>query len=107
MGKLTAIAVAALLVVAVAMVSGWGNQTVLLCGLGIVVVIVFGAFWRITMTLEKHPELALLEGTEIIRYRQLELAAKNSPAIPITQAIADPSPPPPQEIEGPTEEEES
>ncbi|MCL4401799.1 MAG: hypothetical protein M1436_03915 [Acidobacteria bacterium] len=106
MGKLTAIAVTALLVVAVTMVSAWGNETVHLAGLGIIVVIVFAVFRRIAKTLEASPEVAILEGAEFIRYRQLEIAAKNIPAIPLTPAIPDPVPPPMQAIEGPTEEEE-
>ena len=65
-GKLTAIAVAAVVVCGIAMVCGWGNQTVILTAIGAVLVVVFGAFFEIRQTLEKHPELALLDGTELV-----------------------------------------
>ena len=102
-GKLTAICVAALLVIAVGMVSAWGNETVHLVAFGIIVFLVLVTFWRIAKTLEKHPELALMDGTEIIAYKRVELAAKNHPMLIDSMTIPDPAPP---QIEAPREEAE-
>jgi hypothetical protein len=72
------------------MVSAWGNETVHLAGLGIVVLLVFAAFWRIAKAIEKHPALALMDGSEIITYHKLQLA-KGNPSLPIdSQPIPDP-----------------
>ena len=102
-GKVTALSVTALLVTAVAMVSGWGKETLLLVGMGTVLIILLATFWMIHRTLEKYPDLALMDGTEIVAYRKIELAAKNRPMLSNSISISDPTPP---LIEGPREEEE-
>jgi len=102
-GKLTAITVAALLVVAVISVSSWNNEKVHIGGLIVVLFLVLAAFWRISRTLQKHPELALMDGTEIITFKRLEMAAKNQPILADSPMVSDPTP---LLIEPPTEDEE-
>jgi hypothetical protein len=92
-GKLAAITVAALIVVAVIMASAWNNERVHIGGLIVVVLLVLAAFWRIAKTLDKHPELALLDGTEIVTMKRLEMAAKNKPVLEGSPMISDPAPP--------------
>ena len=94
-GKLTVIAVAAILMCGVAMVSSWGQEHVAFVALALVFVIVVGVFYEIRKTLERHPQLALMDGAEIVTLRKIELAAKNSPILPIdAQPMQDPSQPP-------------
>jgi hypothetical protein len=92
-GKITALSVTALLVIAVAMISGWGKEALLFGGIGAVIVILLAAFWMIHRTLEKYPDLALMDGTEIVAYKKIELAAKNRPVLSDSVSISDPTPP--------------
>lgn len=57
-------------------------------------------------TLVKHPELALMDGTEIVALRKAEMAAKNTPIIDITPAIPNPVRKPHQVESGNDEEEQ-
>ena len=93
MGKLTVIAVAALLVSGVGMISGWGNQNVIFVCIAAVVLVVIVAFREIRQTLVNHPELALYDGSELLAYRRLEMATKDLPVLPSAPPISDPSVP--------------
>jgi hypothetical protein len=92
-GKKAAITNVALIVLAIALVAVWGKvYAVLLIALG--VLIVFGGSLKsIDKTLEKHPELALLDGTEMVAMKKLEMAAKNVPILPEAPLILDPEAP--------------
>jgi hypothetical protein len=68
-GKKTVIAVAAIIACAVAMISGWGNQTVILIALGGVLALVVIAYREINKTinqLEHLPRLAIMDGPELL-----------------------------------------
>jgi hypothetical protein len=106
-GKKTAIAVAAIITCGVGMVCGWGNQTVILIAIAAVVLIVVLAYRDINHTLEKFPELALMDGTEIVALRKAEMAAKNKIVIDITPAIENPRHPQEQMTAASEEQEES
>ncbi|MBZ5594562.1 MAG: hypothetical protein LAP39_20155 [Acidobacteriia bacterium] len=95
MGKLTAIAIAAILACCVALVSMWGQQAVAFVVLAVIILIVFGVFWEIRKTLEKHPELALMDGAEYVAYRRIQNAAKGQPTL-LTEAQPMPDPTPPR-----------
>jgi hypothetical protein len=70
-----------------------GNQTViLLLGAATIFVVVI-AFLQISKTLEKHAELALRDGTEIVSLRKAEMAAKSASQLPSGRAIPDPTAP--------------
>jgi hypothetical protein len=94
-GKKSVIAVVALIVIGIAFpVAGWmGLKEAIYAALALVVLIFFGAMKSIDSTLEKHPELALMDGMEIVAYKKVEMAAKNLPSIAETPRIADPNPP--------------
>ena len=49
---------------------------------------------------DKNPGVALLEGAELIRWKQVELAAKNLPSPPATPAVVDPTKPLPSILPG-------
>jgi hypothetical protein len=93
-GKKTVIAVAAIIACAVAMISGWGNQTVILIALGGVVTLVVIAYREINKTIEQleHlPGLAIMDGPELLALKKAEIAAaKNMRIVEITPTIADP-----------------
>ena len=77
-GKLSAITIVALLMCGVAMVCGFREANVILPALGGVVLLVVLAFREIKTTLLKHPELALLDGTEIVALRKAQMATKDA-----------------------------
>jgi hypothetical protein len=80
------------------LVAGWiGLKEAVYGALALVVVIFFGAMRSIDKTLEKHPELALMDGTEYVDYKKIEYAAKNMPEPPWdSRVIANPGGTPPQ-----------
>jgi len=93
-GKKTVITVVSLIVVGIAILALWGNVWAILALAALVVVIFFGSLNSIDTTLKAHPELALMDGTEILALRKAEMSAKNGVIVDVTPAIADPSPPP-------------
>jgi hypothetical protein len=105
-GKKTAIALAAIVTCGVGMVCGWGNELVILIAIGAVVLIVILAYRDINHTLKQFPDLALMDGTEIVALRKVELAAKNMTIVDVTPSIPDPKHPPRKELLAPEDEEE-
>ncbi|SDT17785.1 hypothetical protein [Bradyrhizobium canariense] len=47
-----------------------------------IVVLFFGYFAGVLWFANKHPDMALLEGAELVKWRQIEMAAKGQPALP-------------------------
>lgn len=83
-GKSAYVASAALLVLAVAAYS-LKDQTFLLC-IAILAVILFALFFVGALFFaHKNPGLALLEGAELIQWRQMDMAAKS---VPMDQQLA-------------------
>jgi len=60
----------------------------------------FGSLWFAN----KNPAQALLEGSELITWKSMEMAAKDMPKVPLTPAIPDPQNPiellPPETADG-------
>ncbi|HYM13233.1 MAG TPA: hypothetical protein VEU62_21010 [Bryobacterales bacterium] len=119
-GKKTAIAVTTLIVLAVALVALplslrlAGNIGALYVMIPAMLVVVAAVLWvyfdslrSIDNSVRTYPKLALLEGTDLVAYQQLEMemAAKNRPSIPEELPAPDPTPPT-RAIEAPVEEEE-
>src|SRR5437588_748666 len=71
------IALLALLVVAYSL-----KDTSYLLAIGcFVLVLFFGYFIGVLWFANRHPDLALLEGSELVKWRQIEMAAKEIPSI--------------------------
>jgi len=102
-GKIGAVGVTALIVIGAVVMSCWGNQLVHLAGLGTVFAIVLVVLFFIRQIVNEHPQLATLEGKQVVDFTQLQLAAKYHPALPDPSTSIDPEPP---MIEAPSEEEE-
>lgn len=98
-GKLTVLSVVALIVLAVALLSAWGNVEAVYVIVGVVFLVFGVAHFSIHKTLQKHPELALLDGTELVAYRkmEIEMAAKGF-EVPTAPAIPSPDRPPVLEL---------
>lgn len=47
-----------------------------------VLILFFGYFGGVLWFANKHPDMALLEGAELVKWRQIEMAAKETAAIP-------------------------
>lgn len=90
MGKKAVITVVALIVVAIAIVSLWGNVWPVLALAMLVVVLFFGSMKSIDDSVKANPDLSLLDGAEVVALRKAEMAAKNTTVIDITPAIANP-----------------
>ena len=103
MGKLTAAAISAIIVVGIIAISSWRDETVHLVSLALVALIVLACFWFIRQIVNEHPELATLEGKDVVDFTQLQIAAKHHPALPDASVSGDPEPP---LIEVPREEDE-
>lgn len=84
-GKKTVTACVTLLILGVAIIAMWGQVYPIL----VVVVLAFAVFYRfnesVDKTLKAHPDLALMDGTEIVRIREMELGAKGMPPSPNEQ----------------------
>lgn len=85
--KKTVIICVALIVLGVCALTLWHQTYAILAIAGIVLLIVFFGLRSIDGTLEKHPQLALMDGTEIIRYREIELASKDQKIIAPTGTL--------------------
>ena len=75
-GKQTVITVVAMIVIALALGSVWGNVAAVYVLVAVLVIIFFGALASIHKTLKDSPGLAMLEGSELVAYRKVELATK-------------------------------
>ncbi len=91
-GKQTAITVVVLIVLGIALLSVWGQTEAVYFIVATVVFVFLSALFAIHKTLAKHPELALLDGLELVEYKKLDIAAKNMRRIPDTIDAADPQP---------------
>jgi len=91
-GKKAAMGIAALLVLGIAIFAVWGKEYAVLMIVGMVFVVLLTSFLSIDKTLAAHPELALMDGSEIVRIREIEAgAAKDMTAvIPGQKPVAKP-----------------
>ncbi len=90
MGKTSYVAIAALIVLATAVArlgSDWMKLVVALVTLGLFLFYIISTH----RFADRNPGAALLEGAELIRWKQYELAAKNLPSPPATPLTADPT----------------
>jgi hypothetical protein len=99
-GKKTAITVVVLIVLAIALLVCWRLEmkTGVYLSLGLLIVVFIYALNSIDKTLEKHPQLAVLDGSEFVQYRkmELEMAAKGILELPKSPLIPDSRHPPRQ-----------
>ena len=102
-GKLTAISVAAILMLGIGMICGSGKEYVILPGMVLVVVVVMLGFKAISNTLQRHPELSLLDGSDIVALKKAELSSKGTPYIPLSGIAVHGSGDSLSKIEGPKE----
>jgi hypothetical protein len=78
-GKASYVAGVALLVLGAIAIRGGGEPPLMVGATVLIFSIYFGgALWFA----HRHPGEALLEGAELIKWRQLEMAAKNMPQLP-------------------------
>lgn len=92
-GKKTVITVVVLIVLAIALLMLWplrGPVWAVLLIVGAAVLIFFGSLSSIDKTLVAHPELALMDGTEILALRKAEMATKSKTVVDIMPAVANP-----------------
>jgi len=75
-GKLAIIGVSSLAAISLAAVHLTGNQA--LIGIGAMVVITLSVLGLILYVVVYRPELAVLEGTELVMYKQVTLGMKGS-----------------------------
>lgn len=98
-GKTSYVAITALIVLGVAVTrisTDWMRLAV-----GLIAVALFLFYFISTQRFaDKNPGVALLEGAELIRWKQVELAAKNLPSPPATPAVVDPTKPLPSILPG-------
>jgi hypothetical protein len=88
-GKKTAIACVALIVLATLGVTAiWGNIWIVLVILLVLVFVVIYSNHSIDGTLSKHPHYALLDGGEIVRIHEIQSAAKGIRVSPQAPLIA-------------------
>src|SRR5207253_1237442 len=81
--------VVALIMIGAAIVALHGNVWAILALAVFVTAILFGSLASIDRTLKAHPELALMDGSEILSLRKAEMAAKNRATVDLTPAIPD------------------
>ncbi|HEY8871640.1 MAG TPA: hypothetical protein VIM52_01310 [Stellaceae bacterium] len=70
------------------------DASLLLIMAGIILLTFLVYFGSVLWFAHRHPEQALLEGAEIIQYRELELAARGAPDAPRSSGSAQQSLPP-------------
>jgi len=89
-GKKTVIICVAMIVLAIALATVWGQQyPILFIVICVLAVFVYGLN-SIDTTLDKQPHLALMDGAEIVRIREIEASAKGMTINPDQQAIPKP-----------------
>ncbi|MCA1378878.1 MULTISPECIES: hypothetical protein [unclassified Bradyrhizobium] len=91
-GKATVALVVLLVVLAIGLARVTSEAGILIIvGIGAVAFLAFLGFqaWFAS----RHPDLAATEGPTYVQTRQIELAAKNLPAPPITELVPDPQNP--------------
>jgi hypothetical protein len=86
-GKQTVITVVAMIVLAVAFGAVWGNVSAVYILVVALLVIFFGSLASIHKTLKDSPSLAMLEGSELVAYRKVELATKERGPLPETPPV--------------------
>ena len=80
------------------------NEPWMLLTVGGSIILIFLIFFiGILIFAHRNPDLALLEGAELLTWRKIALAAKSIPEPPLTPAIPDPKAPeaPPIQTDGP------
>jgi hypothetical protein len=93
-GKKTVIAVVLLLILGTAIVAVHGQTLPILLIVAVAVIACFGALHSLDQSVKAHPELALMDGGEIVAYRKVELAAKNVSIVHLEALpVPDPNPP--------------
>lgn len=94
MGKITVIT--AFVLVAIAAIGlRLSDPYIQISALVLIALIFAVAIGTILWFAKKHPDLASLEGSELILWHQLRLSAKGLPEPPTTPQIPDPKSPPP------------
>jgi hypothetical protein len=89
-GKLSVVAIAA--IAAVAYVAAKAGGATLAWGAIVAVCLVFGAaLWGTLWVISAHPELALMEGAELVMWQQLKTAVKGEPPFIDSVPIPDPA----------------
>ena len=89
-GKIAAVGITFFVTLCFGLLAAWGN--LYLVG-GIVVVAFLSLIFlisRIEAVFKSNPEMATLEGREVIQYRQIELKSKNHAPIPVVEKTTDP-----------------
>ena len=82
MGKKTVIICVALIVLAICAVCLWNQVYAILAIVAAVLAVLVFGLKSIDGTLERHPKLALMDGTEIVKMKEIEvMAAKYTPVI--------------------------
>lgn len=110
MGKKTVITVVVIIALAIALVVSWllGLKNAVYVIVGLILVVFIYSMTSIDKTLQKYPELALMDGTEYVTYKQAEMASKKVSFILETLPVSDPDPPlPPPNLGALTDGEES
>ena len=78
MGKQIAAIIVALIVLAVAIIGMWGQIVAIYFVVpGVILVLAIGLF-SVQRSLDKHPNLALLEGSEYLEYKILAISDLNN-----------------------------
>jgi hypothetical protein len=90
-GKQAAVVIVALLVLGIALICNWGQIAAVYVVVPCVIAILAIGLISVQRTLDKHPNVAIMEGAEYVEFHRLELAAKNIPVLPETPLIADPA----------------
>lgn len=63
-----------------------GDPGVGYAAIGMIGLIVLFALWRMFRFADAHPEVAILEGAEFLRWRELEMAQKGKGMISVTES---------------------
>ena len=87
-GRTTYAVVAALVVLALV---AWRGDPAMLFWIAVLTLVLFLAYFGgVLWFAHRHPGVALLEGAELLRWRQTELAAKGIASIPPVPALQEP-----------------
>lgn len=87
-GKKTVIACVGLLVLAVAMGATWGKEYIILGLGGMVLAVIVLSMRSIDKTIEMRPDLALMDGAEMVRLEEVKMGAKGMSPVPNQPSIS-------------------
>ena len=86
-GKMTIISVVAMIILGVAVGAVWGNERAIYVIIGAVLLIVFGTFRNIHKTVSEFPILSMLDGSDLVAYRKVDVATKEKGVLPETLPV--------------------